>query len=71
VSRPQRVLVTGGNGQLGRDVRDVLAGAVPDGGVPDGELEGTLLPPVEPGSFEITLGPSSSEGQVVKLTVSG
>jgi dTDP-4-dehydrorhamnose reductase len=27
------VLVTGGNGQLGRDVRDVLAGAVPDGGV--------------------------------------
>jgi len=53
VSRPQRVLVTGGNGQLGRDVRDVLAGAVPDGGVPDGELEGTLLPPVEPGSFEV------------------
>ena len=27
-----RVLVTGGNGQLGRDVRDVLAGAMPDGG---------------------------------------
>lgn len=26
---------------------------------------------VEPGTFEITLGPSSSEGQVVKLTVSG
>jgi dTDP-4-dehydrorhamnose reductase len=25
--------VTGGNGQLGRDVRDVLAGKVPDGGV--------------------------------------
>jgi len=33
VSAPLRVLVTGGNGQLGRDVRDVLAGAVPDGGV--------------------------------------
>jgi dTDP-4-dehydrorhamnose reductase len=33
VSPPLRVLVTGGNGQLGRDVRDVLAGAVPDGGV--------------------------------------
>ncbi|HWD51042.1 MAG TPA: dTDP-4-dehydrorhamnose reductase [Acidimicrobiales bacterium] len=30
---PLRVLVTGGNGQLGRDVRDVLAGKVPDGGV--------------------------------------
>jgi dTDP-4-dehydrorhamnose reductase len=33
VSAPLRVLVTGGNGQLGRDVRDVLAGSVPDGGV--------------------------------------
>ena len=32
MSTPLRVLVTGGNGQLGRDVRDVLAGAVPDGG---------------------------------------
>jgi len=53
VSRPQRVLVTGGNGQLGRDLRDVLAGAVPDGGVPDGQLDGTLLPRVEPGSFEV------------------
>ncbi|MHB1710223.1 MAG: dTDP-4-dehydrorhamnose reductase [Acidimicrobiales bacterium] len=29
-----RLLLTGGNGQLGRDMRDVLAGAVPDGGVP-------------------------------------
>lgn len=29
-----RVLVTGGNGQLGRDIRDVLAGTVPDGGLP-------------------------------------
>jgi dTDP-4-dehydrorhamnose reductase len=33
VTAPLRVLVTGGNGQLGRDVRDVLAGSVPDGGV--------------------------------------
>ncbi len=32
VSRPLRVLLTGGNGQLGRDLRDVLAGGVPDGG---------------------------------------
>lgn len=29
---PLRVLVTGGNGQLGRDLRDVLGGRVPDGG---------------------------------------
>jgi dTDP-4-dehydrorhamnose reductase len=51
--RPQRVLVTGGNGQLGRDVRDVLAGAVPDGGIPAGQLDGTILPLVEPGTFEV------------------
>ncbi len=53
MTRPRRVLVTGGNGQLGRDVRDVLAGAVPVGGVPADRLEGTLLPPVDPGSFEV------------------
>ncbi len=51
--RPQRVLVTGGNGQLGRDVRDVLAGEVPDGGVPADQLGGTLLPTVDPGTFEV------------------
>jgi len=33
VSTGPRVLVTGGDGQLGRDLRDVLAGQVPDGGV--------------------------------------
>jgi len=32
VTGPLRVLVTGGNGQLGRDLRDVLGGRVPDGG---------------------------------------
>jgi dTDP-4-dehydrorhamnose reductase len=53
VSRPQRVLVTGANGQLGRDVRDVLAGGIPVGGVPAGELDGTLLPTVTPGTFEV------------------
>jgi dTDP-4-dehydrorhamnose reductase len=47
------VLVTGGNGQLGRDIRDVLAGAVPAGGVPAHRLHGTLLPGVEPGTFEV------------------
>ena len=51
--RPLRVLVTGGNGQLGRDVRDVLAGAVPDGGVPADRLDGGLLPTVAPGTFEV------------------
>ena len=48
-----RVLLTGGNGQLGRDVRDVLAGRVPVGGVPTAELTGSLLPPVAPGAFEV------------------
>ena len=48
-----RVLVTGGNGQLGRDVRDVLAGAVPAGGVPADQLEGTLLPAVAAGTFDV------------------
>ena len=51
--RPQRVLVTGGNGQLGRDVRDVLAGGIPVGGVPADQLDGTLLDAVAPGSFEV------------------
>ena len=53
MSDPQRVLVTGGNGQLGRDVRDVLAGLVPAGGIPEAELAGTLLPAVAPGTFEV------------------
>ena len=48
-----RVLVTGGNGQLGRDVRDVLAGVVPVGGVPVEQLEGTLLPAVTAGTFDV------------------
>jgi dTDP-4-dehydrorhamnose reductase len=51
VNQPLRVLVTGGNGQLGRDLRDVLAGAVPDGGVAD--VDGGILPPVPPGRFEV------------------
>ena len=53
MSRTQRVLVTGGNGQLGRDVRDVLAGAIPVGGIPADQLGGTLLPAVEPGAYEV------------------
>ena len=51
--RPRRVLVTGGNGQLGRDVRDVLDGGVPSGGVDAADLDGTLLGPVTPGEFDV------------------
>lgn len=53
MSGPQRVLVTGGNGQLGRDVRDVLAGGIPAGGVASSALEGTLLPAVSHGAYEV------------------
>jgi dTDP-4-dehydrorhamnose reductase len=57
-----RVLLTGGNGQLGRDLRDVLSGGIPDGGVDHGTggteaTEGTggteILPPVSEGSFDV------------------
>ncbi len=53
MSEPQRVLVTGGNGQLGRDVRDVLAGAIPAGGLAESALAGSILPVVTPGTFEV------------------
>jgi dTDP-4-dehydrorhamnose reductase len=51
VNRPLRVLVTGGNGQLGRDVRDVLAGRVPDGGQPAGTPG--ILGEVAAGTFDV------------------
>ena len=51
---PLRVLVTGGNGQLGRDLRDVLAGDVPDGGLdPRGPGADGILPLVAEGTFEV------------------
>jgi dTDP-4-dehydrorhamnose reductase len=53
VSAPQRVLVTGGNGQLGRDVRDVLAGLVPAGGLATSALGGTPFEVVDPDAFEV------------------
>jgi dTDP-4-dehydrorhamnose reductase len=60
VNAPLRVLLTGGNGQLGRDLRDVLAGDVPDGGLdagspgPAGWVERpVILPPVAKGTFEV------------------
>jgi len=51
VNRPLRVLLTGGNGQLGRDLRDVLAGGRPVGGLPTGTPP--ILTPVEPGAFDV------------------
>jgi len=51
VNRPLRVLLTGGNGQLGRDLGSVLAGAVPDGGRPG--AGGGILPPVAAGTFDV------------------
>ncbi len=49
-----RVLVTGGDGQLGRDLRDVMAGRVPDGGAgPDGQPAAAILPPVSEGAFDV------------------
>jgi dTDP-4-dehydrorhamnose reductase len=54
VSAPLRVLLTGGDGQLGRDLRDVLAGSVPDGGVAsDRSSQPTILPAVALGTFEV------------------
>ena len=50
VTAPLRVLLTGGQGQLGRDISDVLAGAVPAGGV-SGSTE--LLPAVPAGRFDV------------------
>jgi dTDP-4-dehydrorhamnose reductase len=54
VNTPLRVLLTGGNGQLGRDLRDVLAGNVPDGGAgSDGSAAADILPAVSKGTFEV------------------
>jgi dTDP-4-dehydrorhamnose reductase len=54
VNPPLRVLVTGGNGQLGRDLCDVLAGSVPDGGLAaDGPGGPGILPPVAKGTFDV------------------
>lgn len=51
---PLRVLITGGDGQLGRDLRDVMAGRVPDGGAgPDGHPAAAILPPVREGTFDV------------------
>jgi dTDP-4-dehydrorhamnose reductase len=48
VTTPRRVLVTGGHGQLGRDLRDVLSGVPPAGGA-----DGGILATVAPGSFDV------------------
>lgn len=43
MSSPVRILVTGGNGQLGRDIGDVLAGRVPSGGLGGGGFGGGAI----------------------------
>jgi dTDP-4-dehydrorhamnose reductase len=54
VNRPVRVLLTGGDGQLGRDLRDVLSGGVPDGGRAAAEAGPTgILPKVDEGAFDV------------------
>jgi dTDP-4-dehydrorhamnose reductase len=54
VSSPLRVLVTGGHGQLGRDLQDVLAGSVPDGGVDAGGPGAPgILTTVPKGTFDV------------------
>ncbi len=50
MNRPLRVLLTGGNGQLGQDLSRVLAGGVPDGGAPEGLA---ILPAVAEGTFDV------------------
>jgi len=53
VNRPVRVLLTGGDGQLGRDLRDVLSGGVPDGGRAPADATTGILPKVDEGAFEV------------------
>jgi len=54
VNRPVRVLLTGGDGQLGRDLRDVLSGGVPDGGRAAGDGGATgILPKLDEGAFDV------------------
>ncbi len=54
MTTPLRVLVTGGDGQLGRDLQEVLAGAVPDGGEDGTGSPGPgVLASVTKGSFEV------------------
>jgi dTDP-4-dehydrorhamnose reductase len=69
VSAPLRVLVTGGRGQLGRDLDDVLAGSVPDGGLPDADGV-AILPPLAKGGIDV-LAPGSDTMDVADRTVVG
>ncbi len=49
-----RVLVTGGQGQLGRDLQDVLAGVVPAGGLAPGTEGATdLFPSIAAGAVDV------------------
>ncbi len=65
MSRSLRVLVTGGRGQLGRDLHDVLVGSVPAGGA-DASVPG-ILPALTKGFAEV-VGPGSDQLNVVDRT---
>ena len=65
MSRSLRVLVTGGRGQLGRDLHDVLVGSVPAGGA-DAGVPG-ILPTLTKGFAEV-VGPGSDRLNVVDRT---
>jgi dTDP-4-dehydrorhamnose reductase len=54
VTRTLRVLLTGGNGQLGRDLRDVMAGRVPAAGADSSGIAAqAVLPAVREGTFDV------------------
>ena len=68
VSPPLRVLLTGGRGQLGRDLRDVLAGSTPDGGgTPASAARRRILPALAKGAYEV-VSPGTDVLNVVDRT---
>jgi dTDP-4-dehydrorhamnose reductase len=63
-----RVLITGGNGQLGRDLYDLLSGRVPDGGRASEVGDANdILGPVAAGSVDI-LSPDIDTMDIVERT---
>ncbi len=67
VTPPLRVLVTGGRGQLGRDLRDVLAGSIPDGGAEPSRGSVDILGHLAKGAIEV-MAPGTDQLSVVDRT---